>query len=116
MLSSFIECFIILSFLTNPIFSGSTLTQVNKTKNRGLLKNRADRSTAPNRNFTHREFSFTLPSDIYIRFKSFANIDELKKEIERIQPIKIDIGAIYAVKVQDHDLFSFTYSLLDSPI
>lgn len=55
----------------------------------------------PTRNFTHREFSFTLPSDIYLRFKSFANGDALKKEIERLQPIKIDIGAVYAVKVSD---------------
>ncbi|KAL9547343.1 hypothetical protein PS6_007197, partial [Mucor atramentarius] len=57
--------------------------------------------TTPSRNFTHREFSFTLPSDIYIRFKSFPNSDELKKEIERLQPVKIDIGAIYAVKPND---------------
>ncbi|KAI9268076.1 hypothetical protein BDA99DRAFT_551089 [Phascolomyces articulosus] len=53
------------------------------------------------KNFTHREFSFTLPSDIYIRYNSFANIDVMKKEIERLQPIKIDIGAVYTVKPKD---------------
>ncbi|KAF1806052.1 hypothetical protein FB192DRAFT_1348570 [Mucor lusitanicus] len=57
--------------------------------------------TTPTRSFTHREFSFTLLNDIYIRFKSFPNADELKKEIERIQPVKIDIGAIYAVRPND---------------
>ncbi|KAI7855609.1 hypothetical protein BDC45DRAFT_505452 [Circinella umbellata] len=53
------------------------------------------------KNFTHREFSFTLPSDIYIRYNSFANVDIMKKEIERLQPIKIDIGAVYSVKPKD---------------
>ncbi|KAI8335675.1 hypothetical protein EDC96DRAFT_450663 [Choanephora cucurbitarum] len=57
--------------------------------------------TTPSKNFTHREFSFTLPADIYVRFKSFANVDELKKELERLQPVKIDIGAIYSIKPKD---------------
>lgn len=52
-------------------------------------------------NFTHREFSFTLPSDIYIRYNSFQDIDMMKKEIERLQPVKIDIGAVYSVKASN---------------
>ncbi|KAG0183210.1 primase, DNA, polypeptide 1 (49kDa) [Apophysomyces sp. BC1034] len=55
----------------------------------------------PTKNFTHREFSFTLPSDIYIRYQSFADIGGFKRELERLQPVKIDIGAIYAVRPKD---------------
>ncbi|KAF7726475.1 hypothetical protein EC973_008710 [Apophysomyces ossiformis] len=55
----------------------------------------------PTNNFTQREFSFTLPSDIYIRYQSFADIDGFKKELERLQPMKIDIGAIYSVRPKD---------------
>jgi DNA primase small subunit len=41
-----------------------------------------------------------LTNDIYIRFKSFPNGEALKKEVERLQPVKIDIGAVYSVKVK----------------
>ena len=45
--------------------------------------------------FANREFSFTLISDTYLRFKSFNNDSELKNEILRLLPVKIDIGAVY---------------------
>ncbi|KAI8374828.1 DNA primase small subunit-like protein [Blakeslea trispora] len=57
--------------------------------------------TTPTKSFTHREFSFTLPADIYVRFKSFGQLTEFKKEIERLQPIKIDIGPVYSIKPKD---------------
>jgi DNA primase small subunit len=45
--------------------------------------------------FMNREFSFTLASDTYIRFKSFNDYQDLKAEIIRLTPVKIDIGAVY---------------------
>ncbi|KAL2918006.1 p48 polypeptide of DNA primase [Polyrhizophydium stewartii] len=51
--------------------------------------------------FTHREFSFTQASDAYIRFQSYKTADELKSEILRLCPVKIDIGAVYNVKPKD---------------
>ena len=45
--------------------------------------------------FERREFTFTLEGDIYIRFLCFKNEVELKNEILKAIPIKIDIGAIY---------------------
>ncbi|KAJ3265272.1 primase, DNA, polypeptide 1 (49kDa) [Chytriomyces hyalinus] len=45
--------------------------------------------------FLHRELSFTLSNDAYLRFKSFKDGDEMKAEILKLCPIKIDIGAVY---------------------
>lgn len=52
--------------------------------------------------FCHREFSFTLRdfnnSEIYLRFSSFANKKELKEDILKKNPEKIDIGPVYSSK------------------
>jgi|EP00945_MAST-04E_sp_MAST-4E-sp1_P007381 DNA primase small subunit len=46
--------------------------------------------------FYHREISFTLEDDIYIRYLNFRNASEFRKEITKKQPHKIDIGAVYS--------------------
>ena len=51
--------------------------------------------------FANREFSFTLASDVYIRFQSFQDADQLKKELVKMNPVKIDIGAVYNIKPKD---------------
>ncbi|KAJ1917180.1 p48 polypeptide of DNA primase [Mycoemilia scoparia] len=52
----------------------------------------------PTKSFTHREFSFTIDNDVYIRYQSFKDCDEMKQEIIRMRPNKIDIGAIFTVQ------------------
>ncbi len=44
-----------------------------------------------------REFSFTLPGDIYVRYQSFKSADEFKAALENSLPDKIDIGAVFTI-------------------
>ena len=50
--------------------------------------------------FAQREFSFTLENDVYRRYLSFSNHIEFEKELIKLCPEKIDIGAVYSAKVE----------------
>jgi DNA primase small subunit len=56
-------------------------------------------SIVPSRLFTHREFAFTLGESTYVRYNSFNNIEDFKKEIIRANPTRFEIGPIYNVRV-----------------
>jgi len=59
---------------------------------------------APQRYFAMREFSFTLQDDVYIRYQSFDDQQQMEKEIQKKLPYKIDIGAIFNHKPRDHKM------------
>lgn len=50
--------------------------------------------------FAQREFTFTLENDVYRRYLSFSNHIEFEKELIKMCPEKIDIGAVYSAKVR----------------
>ncbi|XP_045613645.1 DNA primase small subunit [Procambarus clarkii] len=57
---------------------------------------------APKNYFQKREFSFTLADDIYLRYQSFKDEEDMEKEIKKHCPHKIDIGAVYSFRPKDH--------------
>ncbi|KAG8736472.1 hypothetical protein FRC10_009298 [Ceratobasidium sp. 414] len=56
---------------------------------------------APSRLITNREFALTLQGDIYLRYNSFANAEEMKREICRYNPTRFEVGAIYSARPRD---------------
>ncbi|CAA7259208.1 unnamed protein product [Cyclocybe aegerita] len=56
---------------------------------------------APSRLFTHREFAFTLQGDVYLRYQSFNNADELKKQVCQLNPTRFEIGPVYSARPRD---------------
>lgn len=52
--------------------------------------------------FGKREWSFTIEDDIYIRYQSFTDKAEMIAAIQKRQPHKIDIGAIFTQPPRDH--------------
>jgi DNA primase small subunit len=53
--------------------------------------------------FSRREWSFTIEDDIYIRYQSFKDGDEMMKAIQKKQPHKIDTLPDDKIKKELHD-------------
>ncbi|KDQ06575.1 hypothetical protein BOTBODRAFT_70886 [Botryobasidium botryosum FD-172 SS1] len=55
----------------------------------------------PTKLFTHREFAFTLLGDVYLRYNSFNNADDLKREVCRLNPTRFEVGPVYSARPRD---------------
>lgn len=53
----------------------------------------------PTRLWTHREFAFTLAGDVYVRYKSYNNSEELKADVCKLNPSRFEIGPVYSARV-----------------
>ncbi|KAJ7600693.1 hypothetical protein C8J56DRAFT_14989 [Mycena floridula] len=55
----------------------------------------------PTKLFTNREFAFTLPGDVYLRYNSFNDWKELKKQVCQLNPTRFEIGPVYSARPRD---------------
>ncbi|KAK0045802.1 DNA primase small subunit [Biomphalaria pfeifferi] len=62
----------------------------------------------PKHYFSHREFSFTLKDDVYIRYLSFTDQQDFEKELQKKCPHKIDLGAVYSHRPKDQKTIKST--------
>jgi DNA primase small subunit len=59
----------------------------------------APRLSRVNPTWTNREFAFTLQGDIYLRYNSFQDAEEFKKQVLKLVPSRFEVGAVYNAKV-----------------
>lgn len=71
---------------------------------------------APTRLFFNREFAFTLQGDVYLRYNSFANADELKKQVCALNPTRFEIGPMYSARVSCVDPLPPAGLLITNPV
>lgn len=50
----------------------------------------------------------TLANDVYIRYQSFANAEEMQKEVVRLNPARFEIGPVYSGRVCRDELSTHT--------
>ncbi|KDE08325.1 DNA primase small subunit [Microbotryum lychnidis-dioicae p1A1 Lamole] len=87
-----------MSDLSNPYVMLTYYRRVLPFKQMFLWLNQAH---VPTKQFTHREFALTLSNDVYLRYQSYANADEMKKEIVRLNPARFEIGPTYSGRPKD---------------
>ncbi|GAA5861677.1 hypothetical protein JCM3774_002667 [Rhodotorula dairenensis] len=84
--------------LSNPMVMRTYYSRLLPWKTMFLWLNQ---SHAPTRQFTHREFAFTLQNEAYLRYQSFSTADELKHEVLRLNPSRFEIGPMYSGRPKD---------------
>ncbi|EIM90275.1 prim-pol domain-containing protein [Stereum hirsutum FP-91666 SS1] len=55
----------------------------------------------PTRQWTNREIAYSLQNDVYLRYQSFANADEFKKQTCTLNPTRFEIGPVYSARPKD---------------
>ncbi|KAM0787717.1 hypothetical protein ACM66B_003776 [Microbotryomycetes sp. NB124-2] len=58
-------------------------------------------SQVPSKQFTHREFAMTLKEEVYLRYNSYADAEEFKKDILKHNPTRFEIGPVYTARPKD---------------
>jgi DNA primase small subunit len=58
-------------------------------------------SALESNDFAHREFAFTLPNDAYLRYQSFKNADEMRKQCMQQIPSRFEIGPVYSTNPRE---------------
>lgn len=58
-------------------------------------------SATPTNDFAHREFAFTLPNDVYLRYQSFTTADLFRKQCVALFPSRFEIGPVYSTNPRD---------------
>jgi DNA primase small subunit len=58
-------------------------------------------SVVPCHDFGHREWAFTLPGDIYMRYQSYPTFETLRKDVLRLNPSRFEIGPVYSANPRE---------------